>query len=383
MTIRALAFFSLFSLATLSCSSTSKCDSNSCTGCCVDSNTCVDGTTKAQCGGNGDSCQACSGICFMHKCSGSGGGAGGGGGGGGAGGGDGGFDAGVVDAGILLPCAQSCAGCCVGEVCFTGTDTVNCGKGGLTCGGCSASQSCTNNTCNDSTCTGCVSGAVCKTPVNSNSCGSGGSSCFNCSNAGGTCNAGVCTGEQCPNGCLDSLGRCQGGESKGYCGSGGAACTSCAIGYGCSDGGCIVTRAVSFVGDYCGNVDSLYPGMAPQFGTTRYYDNDTAGSCGGSSGGDHMYVLYILNGQLNNVQITVAPLHSDFQPVIYVRNACDPPELTTTTPDGGVIGACNASSGPGSSATLHFDSLATSVWVFVDGLSGTSGDYTITAAYSP
>jgi hypothetical protein len=115
----------------------------------------------------------------------------------------------------------------------------------------------------------------------------------------------------------------------------------------------------------------MSPGMQV-VGSTLGYTNDYSGSCGGSSGPDHVYLLYLLNGPLNNVDITVAPAHADFQPVLYVRSTC----ATTET-------ACNAAASVGGAATVHFDTLPSTVAVFVDGMNGTSGDFTLNATYSP
>lgn len=364
MTIRALIVVSSLAFAfalAAGCSGKSKCDSTNCTGCCVDANTCADGTAKAQCGGDGEACQMCSGICFMHKCS----GGNGGGDGGTDAGTDGGTDGGTFDAGLLLPCPQSCAGCCSNGLCFAGTDSATCGIGGLACSQCAASQSCTNNVCTDTNCAGCVSGATCRNPPNDSHCGVGGKACFDCGAAGSTCvtATGACTGGACATGCVDTQGRCQGGENKGYCGHGGAACVACGQGQGCSDGGCIAIGNGNLPGDFCSGAESLAFGTTVT-GTTLGYSNDTSASCGGS-GPDHFYLLSV-PGSANAV-VTVAPVNSSYRPVVYVRGSCDTMEL-----------GCGQANGAGSSAVISSVTLgAGTYYLIVDGADGTSGDYSI------
>jgi hypothetical protein len=53
----------------------------------------------------------------------------------------------AVEAGLSgLSCAETCAGCCVGTTCFTGTQNNACGTGGQTCAQCN----CVDGVCEDS-----------------------------------------------------------------------------------------------------------------------------------------------------------------------------------------------------------------------------------------
>ncbi len=118
-----------------------ECNSSNCTGCCDASGTCQQTTSQNQCGFAGQTCKVCglNDECFGGSCtpiyrvarpdpvdSGT---------------------AAVSDAGSSTACSMSCAGCCAGDVCRSGSSTLECGGGGATCRKCTFPQSCTNNTC--------------------------------------------------------------------------------------------------------------------------------------------------------------------------------------------------------------------------------------------
>jgi hypothetical protein len=80
---------------------------------------------------------------------------------------------------------STCAGCCVGDVCQTGTTTSACGKGGANCTACTGSAVCTNGACTvapcgPSNCAGCCSSNTCQTGTIVNACGKGGVACAIC-----------------------------------------------------------------------------------------------------------------------------------------------------------------------------------------------------------
>lgn len=103
-------------------------------------------------------------------------------------------------------------------------------------------------------------------------------------------------------------------------------------------------------------------------GSTYGLFNDYRGSCGGTTSSD---VVYRLDTEVAlNVQVTVSPTYSSYQPAVYLRGAwCD----------GGAEVACAAAPGPGGDATLSAPNLPAGTWyLFVDGLGNTSGPYTLT-----
>jgi len=143
--------------------------------------------------------------------------------------------------GTVLPCAQSCAGCCsTAGTCQPGNTTNACGRQGAMCAACTGAQTCNaQSECVDTTCMGCVAAGGCvATAAQTNSqCGTGGISCIDCSANGGTCDAGTCEGGTC-NGCRDTAGRCQPGNTNGACGTAGAVCATCGSGTACQNGSC-------------------------------------------------------------------------------------------------------------------------------------------------
>ena len=86
------------------------------------------------------------------------------------------------------PCAETCAGCCLGESCITATSPQQCGSVGAACISCAACKRCNAGQCvtddakNETCCnTGAVAG-VCQS---------------------GNCVSDICGPCTCPNGCCD------------------------------------------------------------------------------------------------------------------------------------------------------------------------------------
>ncbi len=259
------------------------CSSTTCVGCCDATGECRSGFEGVACGRNGASCNDCAlgqlctaGACTVPNNNGSGGGftaAGGGssGGGGGATGGGtaggvsvgggtaggvavGGGTAGGVTAGGVGGgsaggggCnAQSCAsGCCTSTgACQDPPTTVRCGRGGASCIGCAARQTCNSATGVCVACAGCIDLATGRCEVGSTNalCGRQGDFCANCSGSSRTCSAGSCVVSPpgcnpttCSSGCCDqSSGACipPAAQTSSMCGQGTAAslCIQCPSG---------------------------------------------------------------------------------------------------------------------------------------------------------
>ncbi len=156
---------------------------------------------------------------------------------------------------------SSCAGCCSGNMCMSGTDESACGRGGADCAVCPRDIACGTASCG--TCGGngqrCCDGDACSAPL---SCGGGGQSgvcgcapncagqaCGASDGCGGVCSAGSCpTGQHCASdvcicdttsctGCC-SAGQCAAGTTVTACGWGGRACIACTNGQTCGTGTC-------------------------------------------------------------------------------------------------------------------------------------------------
>jgi hypothetical protein len=164
-------------------------------GCCNADGFCVDPPTDQSCGSQGGVCFSCG----AGQC---------------VGGGDPGASCFDMDPN----CGPSnCAGCCVGTgqtaMCVSGTFSIFCGSGGTACTACAPGQACraisfdaggycqANSRCDSTNCTGCCLGDVCAQGDQTVACGWGGEACNTCPNgwtcAGGKC---VCGGPQAPPG---------------------------------------------------------------------------------------------------------------------------------------------------------------------------------------
>jgi hypothetical protein len=182
-----------------------------------------------------------------------------------------------------LPCALTCTGCCLEDLCLPGTTDKACGKGGKDCRDCSLNgQTCESQTCQGvctpscaskcqgeddgcgnpcptNSCGGCCQQSLCRPGTSSSACGVDGTVCVSCASPTPTCSAGTCkcvpscankcTGESdgcggtCTantcTGCCDAGGKCLAGTSSAACGVGGASCVSCtATGLKCVSGTC-------------------------------------------------------------------------------------------------------------------------------------------------
>ena len=145
--------------------------------------------------------------------------------------------------------AATCAGCCMGGVCQTGTLDNACGTGGGACKACGASEECTKGTCGAkqppqpkctvSNCGGCCQNDKCMAGSDQQACGKGGEVCKQCT--GGTaCHQGTCKPcglETCPNGCCQNM-TCMNGNTEAACGANGGSCTTCGANQECKGGAC-------------------------------------------------------------------------------------------------------------------------------------------------
>lgn len=150
----------------------------------------------------------------------------------------------------------NCGGCCDGNTCVAGSDSVACGKQGNACTNCTATgrtcvpqgqpneRTCqTPVTCNAATCPGCCVGNSCVVATTPAACGKGGEVCKGCG-ANETCNGGVCV--PAPNcgpancaGCCIGADVCAVGSQNTACGVAGAQCLNCAgLGQVCQGGAC-------------------------------------------------------------------------------------------------------------------------------------------------
>lgn len=146
---------------------TAACDSTNCSdGCCV-GDVCRRGAdnNNLTCGTGGQACQQCTGslTCQSGVCK-----------------------------------DTTCSGCISGSSCLTGTTTAACGTGGVQCVACQSGQTCTNGvctggntTCNSTNCSGCCLNNVCQTGTTTSACGVGGATCQTCS-SNQTCTSGAC-----------------------------------------------------------------------------------------------------------------------------------------------------------------------------------------------
>jgi len=139
--------------------------------------------------------------------------------------------------------ATTCpSGCCAAGKCVPGASDGACGTGGKTCSDCRPpaatckAQACVAAVCDATSCPhGCCSSGVCVGGTTDKACGATGAACLDCTTqsrtcgAGGTCAPPACGPSNCPNGCCDTRGRCQGGTSDYTCGYGGGACVDCTL----------------------------------------------------------------------------------------------------------------------------------------------------------
>ncbi len=227
------------------------CDAESCPNGCCDGDTCRTRSAQA-CGAAGEPCFDCGSR--ANNCG----------------------PGGSCQCGAAGPCAagqrcaggqclcdaQSCSGCCLGQVCEVGTSPDGCGAGGIACAVCPTGDSCDDgacSSCNETTCPdGCCTGATCQ-PRAFGTCGVGGDTCEACNpltadacSEGGACGCGMgpacgdglqcvegecrCTPESC-GGCCDG-NTCRPGTTDAQCGAAGAACGLCGGGNTCQGGEC-------------------------------------------------------------------------------------------------------------------------------------------------
>ena len=159
-----------------------RCSPGNCpNGCCNSEGFCVDPPTNEFCGGHGEVCFSCgAGQCEVESCS-----------------------------TMVNNCGPSnCGGCCVGtgmtSLCISGTFSIMCGAGGTECTACAPGEACravgfdaggycqaNSGGCTPDNCTGCCVGDVCAQGDQSVACGFGGEACNTCPN-GWACGAGVC-----------------------------------------------------------------------------------------------------------------------------------------------------------------------------------------------
>ncbi|MGA7124062.1 MAG: hypothetical protein WBY94_28425 [Polyangiaceae bacterium] len=215
------------------------CSASTCaTGCCDTTGTCRPGNGTSACGSMGKACIDCVAAGFeacdtaTHACK--------------------------ADAGVQCG-PGTCAGCCMGNACFMGSDTATCGSGGQACVSCAAvgdvcvAQKCQAATpppptCGPGSCDACCQGQTCMVGTTAMACGTGGAQCAACppgstctptGAGGGECQKPACGAANCPAGCCDGMGNCQPGNVGARCGHGGATCQVCTAVESCSNQQCV------------------------------------------------------------------------------------------------------------------------------------------------
>lgn len=158
------------------------CGPANCTGCCVDANTCSDGTAADACGFGGAQCEGCGPQGNVMQCVPQPGGGG----------------------SCRATCgpADGCNGCCNGATCELGQSTSSCGTGGAPCAACAKGEICAvqgpgggglcQEPCSPSTCAGCCQGEVCAVGNQDIACGTGGGVCSDCTAQSYLCVNGMC-----------------------------------------------------------------------------------------------------------------------------------------------------------------------------------------------
>ena len=204
--------------------SAGKCDATNCKGCCV-GDQCLGGFDNLACGGLGQACRSCTqtgqtckpGPNGLGQCQ-----------------------------GTATCSPANCGGCCNGNVCVAGSDSIACGKQGQACTNCTASgRQCVPQgqpnertcqaavLCGPANCPGCCVGNACVVATTRAACGAGGEACKVCG-ANDSCKAGACTPPancgpaNCPGGCCIGNDVCAGGAQDTACGTGGTQCANCA-----------------------------------------------------------------------------------------------------------------------------------------------------------
>lgn len=94
------------------CSTGTACGPDNCDGCCDNIGICQTGDNNNACGTGGLACSSCGdGTCEVGMC-------------------------------VAPPCAETCDGCCMGEVCVDNTTAAQCGISGEACFACTGEESC-------------------------------------------------------------------------------------------------------------------------------------------------------------------------------------------------------------------------------------------------
>ncbi len=233
------------------CGTTStRCNTNNCDGCCDVTGTCQPGAANLACGITGAQCQTCTTaqVCTAGQCvdsnSGTGGGSGTTGGGTGTGGGTTtGGGSGTTGGGSGGCDATLCpTGCCsMNGACVTALTPNRCGTGGDPCQPCLGGETCASGVC--TACNGCIdaSNGTCAAGTSVTACGTGGSVCLACDSATQACVNGACVSASCDstncNGCCDGT-TCvtPAMMSASRCGqvTNGAACVMCGFDETCN-----------------------------------------------------------------------------------------------------------------------------------------------------
>ena len=174
-------------------------------------------------------------------------------------------------------CATQCQGCCIDNQCVSGTGDKACGLDGLDCVACGTDEVCYSGGCEgtpydcDSECGGCCFNNECLGGFDDGKCGFAGEQCKTCSGAK-TCENQACTDVtqdcwQTCDGCCDDLGECWPGDDMAACGSGGSACGICPLSHACLAGICALDTATKWdVWAFDGEVLSSPDGGWDEFG---------------------------------------------------------------------------------------------------------------------
>ncbi len=203
------------------------CSRETCDGCCTDTNECVPGTARLECGTQGAACVSCKSTqrCVAFQCE---------------------LapviDAGVVDAGpVQCVCSSSC--CLPDGSCSPNNGIDACGPAKQFCGTCDSTQRCDRGRCVSASCGGCLDPlGACRVGNDVAACGNAGEVCAACGPdqacLAGRCVFTVCNLDNCRFGCCQPDKRCETATGVTACGLSGDACATCAVGQQCVGGQC-------------------------------------------------------------------------------------------------------------------------------------------------
>jgi len=202
------------------------CSPENCDGCCTDTQECVGGTARLDCGVGGAACRSCrsSELCVAGLCE----------------------AAPVSDAGVdagppTCICTSSC--CLPDGSCAPNNGIDACGPAKQFCGVCASDQRCEQGTCVSASCGGCLTPlGACQPGTTAAACGRDGDVCVACGTdqacVAGACVFTRCDANNCRFGCCQPDLRCETSIGPAACGLNGSPCATCTAAQQCIGGGC-------------------------------------------------------------------------------------------------------------------------------------------------